>query len=107
MDEYQLAKKTCDVTVGESVKIIRELQGLNQNELADLTGIPQSTLSAIEHVRIPSVVYSIQENTVDEHTQTHSLNIIGSPGNLAALSNSVVEGSSAGRTLPRQPPNDL
>ncbi|MBP9101675.1 MAG: hypothetical protein KBF68_09975, partial [Nitrosomonas sp.] len=41
-------------------------------------------------VRIPSVVYSIQENTVDEHTQTHSLNIIGSPGNLAALSNPVV-----------------
>lgn len=52
MDEYQLAKKTCDVTVGESVKIIRELQGLNQNELADLTGIPQSTLSAIEHDKI-------------------------------------------------------
>ena len=60
-----------------------------------------------QDVRIPSVVYSIQENTVDEHTQTHSLNIIGSPGNLAALSNPVVEGSSAGRTLPRQPPNDL
>ncbi|WP_350117122.1 hypothetical protein, partial [Nitrosomonas sp.] len=37
-------------------------------------------------VRIPSVVYSIQENTVDEHTQTHSLNIIGSSGNLAAIS---------------------
>ncbi|SDW12009.1 hypothetical protein SAMN05216333_1011, partial [Nitrosomonas oligotropha] len=31
-------------------------------------------------VRIPSVVYSIQENTVDEDTQTHSLNIIGSSG---------------------------
>lgn len=39
MNEYQLAKKTCDVTVGESVKIIRELQGLSQNELAALTGI--------------------------------------------------------------------
>ncbi|TXI38938.1 MAG: ATP-binding protein, partial [Nitrosomonas sp.] len=37
-------------------------------------------------VRISSVVYSIQENTVDEHTQTHSLNIIGSSGNLAAVS---------------------
>ena len=49
MNEYQLAKKTCDVTVGESVKIIRELQGLSQNELAELTGIPQSTISVIEH----------------------------------------------------------
>ena len=58
-------------------------------------------------VRIPSVVYSIQENTVDEYTQTHSLNIIGSPGNLAAISNLAVEGSAFGRTLPRQPPNDL
>lgn len=52
MDEYQLAKKTCDVSVGESVKIIRELQGLSQNELAVLTGIPQSTLSAIENDKI-------------------------------------------------------
>lgn len=52
MNEYQLAKKTYDVSVGESVKIIRELQGLSQNELAALTGIPQSTLSAIEHDKI-------------------------------------------------------
>ena len=52
MNEYQLAKKTCDVSVGESVKIIRELQRLSQNELAALTGIPQSTLSAIEHDKI-------------------------------------------------------
>ena len=52
MNEYQLAKKTCDVTIGESVKIIRELQGFSQNELAELTGIPQSTISAIEHDKI-------------------------------------------------------
>jgi len=52
MKEYQLAKKVCDVSVGESVKIIRELQELSQNELAKLTGIPQSTLSAIEHDKI-------------------------------------------------------
>ena len=52
MNEYQLAKKVCDVSVGESVKIIRELQELSQNELAELTGIPQSTLSAIEHDKI-------------------------------------------------------
>jgi transcriptional regulator with XRE-family HTH domain len=52
MNEYQLAKKTCGVTVGESVKIIRELQGLSQNELAALTGIPQSTISVIEHDKI-------------------------------------------------------
>ena len=36
------------VSVGESVRIIRELQGLTQSELARRTKIPQSTISAIE-----------------------------------------------------------
>lgn len=50
--EYHKAKKTIDVSVGESVRIIRELQELSQNELADLTNIPQSTISAIENNRV-------------------------------------------------------
>jgi len=41
-----------DVSPGESVRIIRELQEFSQNELSQLTGIPQSTLSAIENGRI-------------------------------------------------------
>jgi len=52
MKDYRRAKKTINVSVGESVRIIRELQGLSQNELADLTGIPQSTISAIENDRV-------------------------------------------------------
>jgi len=52
MKDFRKAKKTVDVSVGESVRIIRELQGLSQNELSSLTGIPQSTISAIEHERI-------------------------------------------------------
>jgi len=52
MKEFGRARKTVDVTVGESVRIIRELQGLSQNALAELTGIPQSTISAIENDRI-------------------------------------------------------
>jgi len=52
MKDYRKAKKQLDVTVGESVKIIRELQELSQNELAELTGIPQSTISAIENDRV-------------------------------------------------------
>jgi transcriptional regulator with XRE-family HTH domain len=50
--DYRKAKKSIDVTVGDSVRIIREFQELSQNELAELTGIPQSTLSAIENCRI-------------------------------------------------------
>lgn len=52
LKEYRKAKKTVDVSVGESVRIIRELQGLSQNELASLTKIPQSTVSAIENNRV-------------------------------------------------------
>ena len=52
MKDYYRAKKTIDVSVGESVRIIRELQGLSQNDLAELTGIPQSTISAIENDRV-------------------------------------------------------
>ncbi len=52
MQDYQRAKKRIDVTVGESVRIIRELQEMSQNELALACGIPQSTISAIENNRI-------------------------------------------------------
>lgn len=52
MKDYRKAKKRIDVTVGESIKIMRELQELSQNELAELTAIPQSTISAIENDRV-------------------------------------------------------
>jgi len=52
MKDYRIAKKTIEVSVGESVRIIRELQELSQNALAKLTGIPQSTISAIENGRV-------------------------------------------------------
>lgn len=52
MKNYRKAKKQIDVSVGESVKILREFQELSQNGLAELTGIPQSTISAIENERI-------------------------------------------------------
>jgi transcriptional regulator with XRE-family HTH domain len=50
--DFRRAHKTIDVPVGESVRIIRELQELSQNGLANLTGIPQSTISAIENDRV-------------------------------------------------------
>lgn len=52
MSEYRRAKRSVEVSIGESVRIVRELQGLSQNELASLTGIPQSTISGIERDRI-------------------------------------------------------
>jgi len=52
MKDYRKATKRIEVSPGESVRIIRELQGLTQNELSSLTGIPQSTISAIKRDRI-------------------------------------------------------
>ena len=52
MSTYRRAKRKVEVSPGESVRIIRELQGMSQNELAAATGIPQSTISAIERERI-------------------------------------------------------
>ena len=49
---FRKAQKVVDVSVGESVRIIRKLQELSQNELAELSGIPQSTISAIENDRV-------------------------------------------------------
>jgi transcriptional regulator with XRE-family HTH domain len=52
MRTFRSARKRIDVSVGESVRIIRELQGYSQNELGRLTGIPQATISAIENDRV-------------------------------------------------------
>jgi len=50
--DFRKARRSVDVSVGESVRIIRELQELSQNELSAQTGIPQSTISAIENDRV-------------------------------------------------------
>jgi transcriptional regulator with XRE-family HTH domain len=52
MKGFSPAKKRIDVTVGESVRIVRELQGLSQNRLAEATGISQATISSIERGRV-------------------------------------------------------
>ena len=52
MKEYRPAKKRIKVSVGESVRILRELQELSQSQLSELSGIPQATISAIENRRV-------------------------------------------------------
>jgi transcriptional regulator with XRE-family HTH domain len=52
MKGYRPARKRVAVSVGESVRIVRELQGLSQNDLAERTGISQATISAIENDRL-------------------------------------------------------
>jgi transcriptional regulator with XRE-family HTH domain len=52
MSDFRPARRRIEVSVGESVRIMRELQELSQNRLAELSGIPQTTISAIENGRV-------------------------------------------------------
>ena len=52
MKAYRPAKKRADISVGESVRILRELQELSQSQLSRQTAIPQATISAIENDRV-------------------------------------------------------
>jgi len=52
MSEFRRAKPRIRPSSGESVRIMRELQELSQNQLAEAAGIPQSTISAIERERV-------------------------------------------------------
>ncbi len=52
MRSFRPAKKRIEVTPGDSVRILRELQELSQSQLAELTGISQATISAIENGRV-------------------------------------------------------
>ena len=52
MRNFRPAKKRVDVSPGESVRFLRELQGLSQTQLSELCGIPQTTISSIENGRV-------------------------------------------------------
>ncbi len=47
--DFARATVHVEVTPGESIKMLRELQDLSQNDLAELTGISQSNISALEN----------------------------------------------------------
>ena len=46
--DFVKAKVNKEITPGEMLKTLRELQELNQKELAEITAIPQSNISAME-----------------------------------------------------------
>lgn len=46
--DFQRAKVHTHLTPGNALKMIRESQGLSQNDLARLTGISQPNISALE-----------------------------------------------------------
>ncbi len=49
---FVISKKRANVSTGEALRFARDFNELSQNDLAELTGLPQSTLSALENDRI-------------------------------------------------------
>jgi transcriptional regulator with XRE-family HTH domain len=47
--DFVRAKVHAHLTPGEALKMLRELQGLTQFDLAKMTGISQSNISALEN----------------------------------------------------------
>lgn len=47
--DFVKAKIRYPLTPGETLKQLRELQGLSQNDLSQMTGVPQSNISALEN----------------------------------------------------------
>ncbi len=50
--EFTPAKTRVAMTPGQSLRVVRELQELSQNDLAKISGLPQSTISGMESGRI-------------------------------------------------------
>lgn len=46
--DFVRAKVNKAISPGEMLKVLRELQELSQKQLSELTGVPQSNISAIE-----------------------------------------------------------
>ena len=46
------SKSRVTLTPGKALKLYRDLQGLTQGELAELSGLKQMTISSLEHDRI-------------------------------------------------------
>lgn len=51
--DFVPARRFVEVSAGESVRVLRELNGLSQEELAALTAIPGPTILAIESGSVP------------------------------------------------------
>ena len=51
-EEFINDKRYGNLTPGKALKIYRELHGFSQNELAELTGLKQATISSLENDRV-------------------------------------------------------
>lgn len=64
MSEFRKAKSRVRISLGESVRIMRELQELSQNQLAEAAGISQSTISSISAIERERVNLGVERAKV-------------------------------------------
>ena len=50
--EFEPARRRANLSPGQTLKTVRELQEMTQSELAQASGIDQSAISAMEHDRV-------------------------------------------------------
>ena len=50
--DFFAPESVADLTTGDMIKILREKNELSQNQLAEMTGLSQPTLSGLENNRI-------------------------------------------------------
>ena len=51
-EQFAIAKPIAKLTQGDMIRLLREKNELSQNQLAQMTGLTQSTISALENNRI-------------------------------------------------------
>lgn len=51
-EQFSIAKSVAKLTQGDMIRILREKNELSQNQLAQMTGLTQSTISGLENNRI-------------------------------------------------------
>ena len=51
-EQFSVAKSVVKLSQGEMIKILREKNNLSQNQLAQKTGLTQSTISGLENNKI-------------------------------------------------------
>jgi transcriptional regulator with XRE-family HTH domain len=61
MNQFRTARKRVDVSVGVSLRIVRELQGLSLSQLAERSGIAQATILAIENDGVHPTLESLEQ----------------------------------------------
>lgn len=52
MKEFKIAKRHAEISVGETIRMLRDLKGWTQQELEERSGISETNLSLLENDKV-------------------------------------------------------